>query len=141
MTTALFRMISVYNAKRALTATALIIAISGCASQVERLPILYKPEIRQGTLITEVGITQLEMGMTPSQVRFLLGPPTLEDPFSDNRWDYVYEVEPRSADVEAVSRRLSVFFDNGVLAGARGSFIDPDSALHQAAPPLDAAAR
>jgi Small protein A (tmRNA-binding) len=102
-------MISVYNAKRALTATALIIAISGCASQVERLPILYKPEIRQGTLITEAGITQLEMGMTPSQVRFLLGPPTLEDPFSDNRWDYVYEVEPRSADVEAVSRRLSVF--------------------------------
>ena len=134
-------MISVYNAKRGLTAMALIIALTGCASQVERLPILYKPEIRQGTLISESAVAQLDVGMTPSQVRFLLGPPSIEDPFSENRWDYIYEVEPRSADVEAVSRRVSVFFENGVLSGARGSFIDASSALHQAAPSLDPAAR
>jgi len=118
-----------------------LLVISGCASQIERLPILYKPEIRQGTLITEETVAQLEVGMTPDQVRFVLGPPTIEDPFTPDRWDYIYEVEPRSSGLEAQSLRLSVFFENAALNAARGSFIDPDSALYQAAPPLESAAR
>lgn len=122
-------MISVYNGKCVIAATALMLVLTGCTSTVNNLPFLYKPEIRQGTLIDEASVDALRPGMTRRQVRFVLGPPTIEDPFSENRWDYVYEVEPRSAPVEAVSRRLTLRFGANGLASARGSFIDEDHAL------------
>ncbi len=124
-------MISVYTGKRLLAAMMSVLLITGCASTVDSLPILFKPEIRQGTLITEQTVSQLEPGMSERQVRFVLGPPTIEDPFTEGRWDYVYEVEPRSTDLEPVSHRLAVFFENGSLAGARGDFITPDNPLYQ----------
>ncbi len=124
-------MISVYTGQRWLLVTTLMIALSGCASVIDGLPITYKPELRQGTLIQESAVDQLEVGMSERQVRFILGPPTLIDPFSDNRWDYVYEVDPRSADVEPVSHHLTVLFANGALTEARGSFIDADHPLYQ----------
>ena len=124
-------MISVYTGKRLLAVALATVLISGCANTIDNLPILFKPEIRQGTLITEETVSQLEIGMTERQVRFVLGPPTIEDPFNDNRWDYVYEVEPRSTDLEAMSHRLAVFFENGTLAGARGDFINPENPLYR----------
>lgn len=124
-------MISVYTGKRLLAAMMSVLLITGCASTVDSLPILFKPEIRQGTLITEQTVSQLEPGMSERQVRFVLGPPTIEDPFTEGRWDYVYEVEPRSTDLEPVSHRLAVFFENGLLAGARGDFITPDNPLYR----------
>lgn len=127
-------MISVYTGKRLIAVTLSLMLITGCASTVDSLPILFKPEIRQGTLITEQSVAQLEPGMTERQVRFVLGPPSIEDPFSEGRWDYVYEVEPRSTDLAPESRRLAVFFDNGTLAGARGDFITTDNPLYQPAP-------
>mgnify|MGYP000264552564 CR=1 FL=1 len=122
-------MISVYTAKRIAAALLVSAALAGCASTVENLPILYKPEIRQGTLFDKADVDELQAGMTRRQVRFVLGPPTIEDPFTDNRWDYVYEVEPRSADVEAISRRLTLIFDGGGLATASGDFVDADHPL------------
>jgi outer membrane protein assembly factor BamE len=124
-------MIPVYTRKPLLTVAAVALLLAGCAQTVERLPILYKPEIRQGTLFTESAVDQLEPGMTPRQVRFLLGPPTLKDPFTEGRWDYVYEVEPRSTDLAAVSRRLTVFFENGRVASVSGTFIDAGHPLFE----------
>ena len=126
-------MIPVYTRMRLAALLLFSGVMAGCASVVDQLPIVYKPEIRQGTLFTEAAVVQLEPGMSPRQVRFLLGPPTFEDPFTPNRWDYVYEVEPRSADVEAVSRRLTVYFEEGVVAAAEGSFIDSGHPLHGSA--------
>ncbi len=122
-------MITVYTRGRLLTLLVGMGLLAGCASTIDSLPIVYKPEIRQGTLFTEADVAQLEAGMTPRQVRFILGPPTFEDPFTPGRWDYVYEVEPRSSGLEAVSRRLTVVFENDSLTAARGSFIDQDHAL------------
>ncbi|RZU98431.1 outer membrane protein assembly factor BamE [Spiribacter vilamensis] len=122
-------MIPVYTGKRIIAATIIATLVAGCTSTVDNLPFLYKPEIRQGTLIDEEAVDKLRPGMTERQVRYVLGPPTIEDPFTDNRWDYVYEVEPRSADVEAVSRRLTLRFDEGGLSGAQGDFVDADHPL------------
>ncbi len=124
-------MIPVYTGKRLLAVTLLAGALAGCASTVDRLPILYKPEIRQGTFFDAESVGRLEPGMTQRQVSFVLGPPTIEDPFSEGRWDYVYEVEPRSTDLEPVSRRLTLFFDERGLSGARGSFVEPGNALYE----------
>ena len=126
------RMISVYTLIRMLPVCISLVAITSCASFLDRLPIVYEPQLRQGTVLEEESVAQLEPGMSPRQVRFLLGAPSLEDPFSTGRWDYVHYVDPRSDDVEPVSRRLTVFFDeDDELIGARGAYIDEDHPLHQ----------
>lgn len=60
---------------------ALMSASSGC---------VYQPSLSQGNLLKKEDVEQLEVGMTRSQVRFLLGTPMIDDPFHDQRWDYVY---------------------------------------------------
>jgi len=127
-------MIPVYTLIRTLPVCISLLALTACASFVDSLPIVYKPHLRQGTVITEEAVAQLQPGMTPRQVRFLLGSPTIEHPFTEGRWDYVERVEPRSDDLEAVSRQLTVFFDDEALAGARGDFIAADSPLREGVP-------
>lgn len=69
----------------------------------------YRPDMQQGNLVTQEMIEQLHVGMTKLQVQFLLGVPLLRDMFHQNRWDYVYYLNPRFGDPER--RRLTVFFD------------------------------
>ena len=46
-------------------------------------------------------VDQVTVGMTRSQVRYLLGTPMVSDPFAPQRWDYVYRLthgRPRRTD-------------------------------------------
>jgi len=54
---------------------------------------VYRPDIQQGNLLSVKDIEQVQVGMTRSQVRFLLGTPMVSDPFAPHRWDYVYRME------------------------------------------------
>ncbi len=69
----------------------------------------YRPDMHQGNLVTKEMVDQLHIGMTQLQVQFLLGVPLLRDMFHQNRWDYVYYMNPRFGDIER--RRLTVYFD------------------------------
>lgn len=51
---------------------------------------VYRPDIQQGNLLTMEDVDQVTVGMTRSQVRYLLGTPMVSDPFAPQRWDYVY---------------------------------------------------
>ena len=51
---------------------------------------IYTMDIQQGNLLDEESIGQVELNMTSSQVKFLLGTPIIQDSFHQNRWDYVY---------------------------------------------------
>jgi outer membrane protein assembly factor BamE len=51
---------------------------------------VYRPDIQQGNLLLPSDVEQVKVGMTRSQVRFLLGTPMVSDPFAPQRWDYVY---------------------------------------------------
>jgi outer membrane protein assembly factor BamE len=51
---------------------------------------VYRMSISQGNLLKDDDLEQVELGMTRSQVRFLLGTPLIDDPFHRDRWDYVY---------------------------------------------------
>jgi outer membrane protein assembly factor BamE len=51
---------------------------------------VYRPNIQQGNLLKTTDIDQITIGMTRSQVRYLLGTPMVADPFHPDRWDYVY---------------------------------------------------
>lgn len=124
-------MITVYTFGRNLAFLLIIIFLAGCARAIDGLPIVYQPELRQGTLFTQENVAQLEPGMTERQVRFLLGPATIEDPFITDRWDYVYQTEPRSTDATPVSKKLTVYFENGLLIGAEGEYIDAGHPLYR----------
>jgi len=86
-------------------ALALVLALGGC---------VYRLDIQQGNLLDAEQVEQLEVGMTRSQVRFLLGTPMVIDSFDANRWDYVYSLR-RGHERKVTKRHLVVWFDGDVV--------------------------
>ena len=95
-----------------------ILSLSISCSYLPSLP--YKIDIQQGNVITEEMVDKLRLGMTRSQVRFVLGSPLITDVFHNNRWDYVYSLAPSGRLSE--KRRLSIFFDGDLLTHIEGDF-------------------
>jgi outer membrane protein assembly factor BamE len=76
---------------------------------------VYRIDIQQGNLLEEDAVEQAEVGMTKSQILFLLGTPMVTDSFHENRWDYTYFLRRgRSSDVDR--RWLIVYFDGDVVS-------------------------
>lgn len=70
-------------------------------------------DIQQGTIITPEMVSQLKPGMTRSQVRFVMGTPTIADPFHPDRWDYIYTLETRDAPRER--NHIVLYFEGDQL--------------------------
>ncbi|MBS0378795.1 MAG: outer membrane protein assembly factor BamE [Proteobacteria bacterium] len=51
---------------------------------------VYRMDIQQGNFLESKTVDQLAVGMTRSQVRYLLGTPMVPDLFDKDRWDYLY---------------------------------------------------
>jgi outer membrane protein assembly factor BamE len=81
----------------------------------------YRIEIQQGNFLSQEMVSQLKPGMSKDQVRFVLGTPLVTDIFHGDRWDYVYYRETSPGKGE--QRRLSVFFENEVLARLSGDVV------------------
>ena len=79
---------------------------------------VYRANISQGNLVKEEDLAQVELGMTKSQVRFLLGTPMIDDPFDKDRWDYVYYLKIGRRDA-TFKRWLTVIFEDGVVSEIR----------------------
>ena len=76
---------------------------------------VYRIDIQQGNLLEDTDVGQVEVGMTRSQVQFLLGTPMVADSFHRDRWDYAYYLRKgRSADTER--RWVVVYFENDRVA-------------------------
>ena len=75
--------------------------LSGC---------VYRPDIQQGNLLSAEDLDQVTVGMTRSQVRYLLGTPMVSDPFAPHRWDYVYRLQ-HSRHRQVDSAHFIVFFE------------------------------
>ncbi len=89
---------------------------------------IYRINVQQGNLLEEDTIDEVEVGMTRSQVQFLLGTPMVDDPFHRDRWDYAYYLRLGRAD-EVETRWLSVHFN-----GDRVTRLERDLELRPAAP-------
>jgi outer membrane protein assembly factor BamE len=76
---------------------------------------VYRPAVSQGNLIKQEDLDQVEIGMTKNQVRFLLGTPMIDDPFTRNRWDYVYYLKIGRKDASQ-KRWVSVFYADDVVS-------------------------
>jgi len=72
---------------------------------------VHRLDIQQGNLLEDKDVVQVEVGMTRSQVQFLLGTPMISDSFHRDRWDYAYYLtRGRSPNVER--RWVVVYFEN-----------------------------
>ena len=104
-----------------LLATALL---GGC--EARQIPGVYRIDVQQGNVVTPEQIARLEPGMEQRKVRFIMGSPLLIDVFNQERWDYVYEFRPGSFFGDPVHRRVSLYFENELLARVEGD-VEPAS--------------
>lgn len=94
-----------------------LIAEGGC---------VYQANLNQGNVIKQEDLDQVEIGMTRSQVRFLLGTPMIDDPFHDGRWDYIYYLKIGRDDA-IFKRWISIFFDGDKVSEIiDGQELSPD---------------
>lgn len=97
-----------------------LVGCGGWSNPVERIS-PYKVDIQQGNAVSQEMLARLKPGMTPSQVRFVLGTPLLVDPFRANRWDYVYRLVKAGKLVE--QRRVTVVFEDDRLKAIEGDVV------------------
>ena len=71
---------------------------------------VYRPDIQQGNLLRIEDIDEVTVGMTRSQVRYLLGTPMVSDPFAPHRWDYLYRLQ-HSRHRQVDSAHFVVYFE------------------------------
>jgi outer membrane protein assembly factor BamE len=84
----------------------------------------YRIDIQQGNFISGEMVAQLKEGMqrpsgvTPEQVRFVLGTPLLTDVFHANRWDYVFRLKKSTGEV--ISSHVTAYFKDNRLVNIEG---------------------
>jgi outer membrane protein assembly factor BamE (lipoprotein component of BamABCDE complex) len=117
---------------------------SGCG-------LIYKQNIQQGNALEQDDLDELYIGMNQRQVLFVLGTPSVLDPFQPDRWDYVQTFSRRGGDM--VKRTVTLHFEDGLLSeidgqsdpyaatsgstsggGALASFVKQPSDAEQASP-------
>lgn len=111
--------------RKVLLVLSLALATSGCG-------IIYKQPIYQGNLMEKTAIDQLQVGMSKQQVQVLIGTPSIEDPFHQNRWDYTST--QRLDRLGHTSRKnLTLWFENDALTKWEGDyFAEQDKEIAQA---------
>jgi len=101
-----------------------LLTLSGCGSwsnPLERVFPTHRIDIQQGNAVTQAMLDKLKPGMTPSQVRFIMGTPLIVDPFRVNRWDYVYRLEQGGKLRE--TRRVTLIFEDDRLKALEGDVV------------------
>ncbi|CAA0094097.1 outer membrane protein assembly factor BamE [Zhongshania aliphaticivorans] len=98
---------------RQLATACLLVSLAACSSL--EFPGVYRLPIDQGNIITQEMVDQLKIGMTRSQVEYVMGTPLVRDTFNPNRWDYVYTLDDRNND-KTERHQLTVKFVDGKLS-------------------------
>ena len=125
--------------QKTLVILSLVLAtLSGCSNL--RFPGVYRVDIPQGNFVTSDMVAELHAGMTPEQVRYVLGMPTLVDPFTPDIWFYLMTYQPGRG--EPTSQQIVVYFQDGIYSRYEGEVIrdlqrhtqaEKDKALHDKA--------
>jgi len=64
-----------------------IFFLNSCASSFYQVP------IAQGNIVSIEMLSKLEKGLTKAQVQYIMGTPSIKDPFDSSKWDYIgYEI-------------------------------------------------
>ena len=60
-----------------------IFFLNSCASNFYQVP------VAQGNIISMDMLSKLEKGLTKPQVQYIMGTPSVRDPFNSSSWDYI----------------------------------------------------
>jgi outer membrane protein assembly factor BamE len=96
------------------------------ATSVAACHFVYVPDVQQGNLLDKKTVDQLQPGMSKRQVLVLMGSPSVNSPFDQNRWDYVSTVSHRGGPMTV--RTFSLTFNNDTLVKTEGDFFAQDAA-------------
>jgi outer membrane protein assembly factor BamE len=88
----------------------LIALLAGCSVAQGFSLRPYRVNVQQGNFLEARDVDQVQVGMTRSQVRFLIGTPMVMDPFNAERWDYVFFFKVGRTRTE-ISSLLTIWFD------------------------------
>ena len=114
-----------FSASRRLSRPALL-AVAGLA--LATAGCVYSHVIQQGNLLQLDEVEQVKVGMTRSQVRYILGTPMVSDPFMPDRWDYVYTLQQgRSKRVDRT--HFVVFFEGDKVSSIEKRDAPEESAI------------
>jgi outer membrane protein assembly factor BamE len=103
---------------------AIILCSSLISSCAEWLPEAYRIDLQQGNSVKLEQVESLEMGMSKTEVRKIMGSPMLSDPFHDQRWDYIYRYLPRKG-FERKSLLTLYFEDDRLVKIDDSQYIEP----------------
>lgn len=105
------------------------IVVAALLSACSGIPTVHKIDIQQGNVVTQDMVAKLKVGMTRSQVRFVMGTPLVTDAFHPDRWDYVYRY--LKADKLVEQRHVTLFFNGEALDRITGDMATPDAGAVQ----------
>jgi len=72
---------------------------------------VYHLGVQQGNFLEKRSIDQLKLGMTRSQVRYLMGTPMVPTVFDSDRWDYLYYLKFGTWK-QPHTEMLTIYFEN-----------------------------
>jgi outer membrane protein assembly factor BamE len=113
-------LIGLINMHKLLTLLAFIATLLLVGCSLPEMPGVYRPDIQQGNVVTQKMVNQLEPHMSKSQVKFILGTPLLVDVFHQDRWDYLYSMEPGNE--ERTQERIALYFEDDRLVAIKGDY-------------------
>lgn len=76
--------------------------------------LIYRQDVNQGNLVEQESVDTLKPGMTKRQVALIMGTPSIESPFDQDRWDYASSFSNRGREPE-VKNLMLVFEDNALV--------------------------
>ena len=88
------------------------------------IPRIFQVVISQGNLVDQEMLDKLEIGMSESQVKFVMGTPLISDTFYPNRWDYFTSVTQGTTTY--TNQKVTLYFEDNKLVNWEGEIDTPN---------------
>ena len=95
-----------------------VLLLSSCS-----IPRIFQVVISQGNLVDQEMLDKLEVGMTESQVKFVMGTPLISDTFYPDRWDYFTSVT--QGENSYTNQKITLYFKDNKLVSWEGEIDIP----------------
>ena len=96
-----------------------VLLLSSCS-----IPRIFQVVVSQGNLVDQEMLDKLEIGMTESQVKFVMGTPLISDTFYPNRWDYFTSVT--QGENSYTNQKITLYFKDNKLVSWKGEIDTPN---------------
>ena len=96
-----------------------VLLLSSCS-----IPRIFQVVISQGNLVDQEMLDKLEVGMTESQVKFVMGTPLISDTFYPDRWDYFTSVT--QGENSYTNQKITLYFKDNKLVSWEGEIDTPN---------------